>query len=478
MEKKDIFSEGIFSCFARICEIPRESGNEKKISDYIKYMAEEKGCVCMQDERNHNLMVKVSGSKGYENSDPVILQAHMDMVCEKDPSGNHNFETDPIRIGVDGDWIVSEGGTTLGADNGIGVAAMLAILEDESIKHPPLEMAFTVCEETTFEGAESFPAEWITAKKMINLDHAADNEIIAGSCGGVGAAVTIPMDSEECPKGMKPFSITIEGMKGGHSGEDIHRGRGNAILLLFRLIDNEELRLVSVTAGTSRLALPRNAEAIVLAKDSNTVQKLASEMEQTIIREYGELASQMKITVECLSENVKPLTKESSLKALRFVKLVPNGIVNMNGAFDGIVESSCNMGVLNIANGKLEAVCEARGQYQTTVDDIAEKISLLAEMMDGKVEFFAAYAPWEYEHESELRSFACKIYNELFNGMPEVITLHAGLECGMFAEKTDGLDIMSIGPNCEYFHSINERVSISSTRKFYKFLIAMLEKMK
>lgn len=466
----------VLNLFEQLSQIPRESGNEKAVSDWIRDWALERGLEVRQDDI-WDLLITKPASKGYEDHPPVLMQAHIDMVCEKDSDSDHDFSKDPIRFKTDGDWIVSASGTTLGADNGVGVAAAMAVLGDKDLPHPPLEVVFTVQEETTFAGAESVDVSSCKAKRMINLDHADERELIVGSCGGTGVIFTMPLEREgNVPEGKQAFLIRVSGLKGGHSGEDIHRGRGNAINLLLRLLENADVSIVSITGGTNRLAIPREAEAVVFASDAKALQETVAEAEAVFRKEYGQ-APDLAITVESAAETGAPLTEEAFRKIASAVRLYPNGIAQMNGNLEGLVESSDNIGIISTEGDVLTLTSEVRGAYQSTVADITKTIEALAEIMGAEVEYFGGYVPWEFEAESELRNLAVGLYKEMFGGEMKQLALHAGLECGFFAEKIPGLDLISIGPDCQYFHSPQERVSITSIGHFYEFLKALLARL-
>ncbi|MGL4483706.1 MAG: beta-Ala-His dipeptidase [Anaerovoracaceae bacterium] len=489
--------------FEELSKIPRESGHEQAISNWLSQWANDLGLDVTQDA-HFNLLVKKKAAKGYEHCESVLLQAHMDMVCEKTAASPHDFAKDPIQLTRDGDWIVSSDGTSIGADNGIGVATAMAILADTELKHPGIEVAFTVDEESSFLGAETISADLFESKRMINLDHADDREIIAGSCGGTGINFNLPIDYENSFYRKAPvYNVKVCGLKGGHSGEDIHRGRGNAIELLFRLLDESKVRLCQLSGGTNRLAIPREAEAIILVMDEAFFENRVFDMKKVFRKEFGESGSEIDILFEkikvyskiekdnesaksetndvltnCedaeISDKIFPLKESSFLLAKQIVQLFPNGIVKMSSSFEGVVESSINLGIIDIFDGKLSIVAEARGQFQSNVDEIKSKILALQKLCGADVEFFNEYTPWEYKENSSLREKALTIYKELFNEDMEVLIVHAGLECGFFAEKVPEMDIISLGPNCQFFHSPNERVSISSIEKFYWFLITLL----
>lgn len=469
-----VMNHKVLKLFSEISKIPRESGNEKAISDWIKAWAEERNLHVTQDEI-YDLIIKKPASSGFEDHPAVLMQAHTDMVCEKNSDSKHDFAKDPIELEFDGEWIRSASGTTLGADDGIGVAAALAVLDDDELQHPPLEVVFTVQEETTFAGASGVDISGCEAMRMINLDHADERELIVGSCGGTGAEFTMPLEREAgIPAGMKTFRIRLTGLQGGHSGEDIHRGRGNAISLLLRLLEASELRVVSIHGGTNRLAIPREAEAVVLAENEDAANRCVSDAKAIFRKEYSGAAPDLDITLEVEAEAEPPLTGDSFRKLAAVLRLYPNGIVQMNGNLEGLVESSDNIGIVTAEGDRLMLVSEVRGAYRTTVDDIVKTIEALKDMVGAEVRYFDGYVPWEFAAESKLRPLAINTYKELFGGEMKELALHAGLECGFFADKKPGMDIISIGPDCRSFHSPEERVRAESVAHFYELLIEML----
>ena len=472
----DVFENRILSIFRDLNRIPRESGNEKAVSDFIMEWALERGLQAAQDEYS-NLIIRKPASPGCEDHEAVLLQAHMDMVCEKNADSTHDFSKDPIDLKVEGDWLMSARGTTLGADNGIGVAAAMAVLEDSEAHHPPLEVVFTVEEETSFAGAENVDITGLQATRMINLDHAVANQVIAGSCGGTGVELTMPLERcSEVPSGCKGYKVSVKGLLGGHSGEDIHRGRGNAITLLIRLLENPAFKVVSIEGGTNRLAIPREAFALVLAEDDEAVSDAVETWKSAFRREYGSAAPDLDVTFEDAKAGL-PFTSESFRRIAAAVRLYPNGIVNMNGCFESTVESSDNIGIITTEGDELKLVSEVRGAYRTTVDSIVKSIDVLAELLGAKVQLFNGYIPWEYDDCSELKDLALDVYEDMYGSSMECIALHAGLECSFFAEKKPGLDIIAIGPDCLCFHSPEERVNIPSTLRFMEFLKELLRRL-
>lgn len=468
----------VFYFFEEMDKIPRNSGDEKRVSDWILGWAKEQGLDVVQDEY-YNLVIKKGPSPGYEESAPVILQAHLDMVCEKTPESDHDFTKDPITLRVDGDWVSSDCGTSLGADNGIGVAYAMAILEDDQLQHPPLEVIFTVCEESTFDGAANISTDLFAAKRIINLDNAKENQVLAGSCGGTGMNFELPLVWETAPADGVFYKLSLDGMEGGHSGEDIDKGRGNAIELLIRLIRDDEIRLCSMKSGSYRLAIPRDGQCTVMvdADKATYLMEHVSEMKEVFKKEYFAAAPNLDIRVE-KTEAEKVLTAADKEKVLRIVDLYPNGIQKMNGAIPGVVESSNNVGTIEVSEGKLFITAETRGAYMTTVRDVQDKVDSLAAIFGAEVTYFGEYVPWEFNPKSPLRIKAQDVYKEMFGEEMYSLVAHAGIECAMFIEKVPGMDAIAIGPNCEYFHSPGERMSVKSTQKMYGFVIELLKNLK
>lgn len=495
--------------FSQLAEIPRDSGKEKAVSDFLLNWALERGLDAYQDAV-WNLIIKKPGSAGREAEEPVILQAHLDMVCEKDSTSRHNFETDPIPLRMEGDWLTSAAGTTLGSDDGIGVAYIMAVLADETLSHPPIEALLTVQEESTFAGAANVDWSLLLGKRLINLDQSVENEVLCGACGGTGMQMRVPLVQEPIPEDFQTMRVTISGLEGGHSGEDIHRGRGSAIALLARGLQSckenlhgvqgcedglqgskvdgrSKLRIVEFTGGTSRLAISREAGTVfAIAKtDVEACEQLWSELEQQWKKEYETTAKRLHVQVQtgtkesndCKTKKQSCYTAESGEKILAALRLFPDGIQQMNGTFPGTVESSNNLGIVRTEETELVMTAEARGAYASTIEAIRQKVLCLADLLGGTCEFFAAYVPWEYRSDSPLRRLAMDTYREAFRTELKPVVVHAGIECGFFLQAKPELDAISIGPTAQYFHSPKERLQVSSTLREWMFLKELLERM-
>ena len=488
--------------FSQLAEIPRDSGKEKAVSDFLLNWALERGLDAYQDAV-WNLIIKKPGSAGREAEEPVILQAHLDMVCEKDSTSRHNFETDPIPLRMEGDWLTSAAGTTLGSDDGIGVAYIMAVLADETLSHPPIEALLTVQEESTFAGAANVDWSLLLGKRLINLDQSVENEVLCGACGGTGMQMRVPLVQEPIPEDFQTMRVTISGLEGGHSGEDIHRGRGSAIALLARGLQSckenlhglqgskadgrSKLRIVEFTGGTSRLAISREAGTVfAIAKtDVEACEQLWSELEQQWKKEYETTAKRLHVQVQtgtkesndCKTKKQSCYTAESGEKILAALRLFPDGIQQMNGTFPGTVESTNNLGIVRTEETELVMTAEARGAYASTIEAIRQKVLCLADLLGGTCEFFAAYVPWEYRSDSPLRRLAMDTYREAFRTELKPVVVHAGIECGFFLQAKPDLDAISIGPTAQYFHSPKERLQVSSTLREWMFLKELLERM-
>lgn len=466
--------------FEELSQIPRESAHEEEIAEFLMGFAADRGLEAEQDSVN-NVMIRKPGSKGREADEPVILQAHMDMVCEKVPESSHDFRKDPIELIADGDMLRANG-TTLGADDGIGVALAMAALDDDTYSHPPLEVLITVEEETTFKGAANADPKYFRSRRIINLDHAVEHQVLCGSCGGEACHVRIPVETAPAPAGLKAFRLEISGMNGGHSGEDIHRGYGSAIQLLTRMLrcffdELENIHLADIKGGTNRLAISRDAGAVILVapEEEARLGELFDSLSALFRKEYAVTGKDMVITCDSTDAWDEMLTDGSARNIIRLMSIAPDGIQKMNGAIPGIVESSLNIGEIRLIDGEFEFVTEIRGAFRSTVEDILEKLKTCASLFGGRTETHDKYSAWSYDPDSALRAKATEVYRDLFGEELEEIAVHAGIEIGLFMDTFGDLDAISLGPDCWSFHSPDEHMSISSARRDWKFLKALLE---
>jgi len=478
-EIQALCADRVFQHFYEICQIPHGSGNEKGVSDYLLHWARGLGLEAEQD-RVLNVLIRKPASPGREDQPVVMLQAHMDMVCEKAVGVEHDFARDPVRWVIDGDILSTGGRTTLGADDGIGVALAMAILEDGRLSHPALEVLFTVMEEEDFTGAGGFDASKMNASYLINLDNTSDREIICGSCGGMQADIQIPVPFEPTPAGWTTCRLSISGLKGGHSGEDIHRGRGNANILLARLLMAAEAccdyRLAQIRGGSFRLAIPREAEAILCLDPAQipALKETLAGMEAEFRAELAATAQRVTVSLALAPPAERCARPATVITALT---LIPDGIYQMNEVLTGLVDTSDNLGEVYLDPDRLHCVLEIRSARNSLRTYLFQRLERLAALLGGSCRWCSAYPSWEFRPDSHLRQVCSRVYEDMFGFEPRFLTVHAGLEVGYFFQHRLGLDAVSIGPNCRDFHSPTEALEISSVKKVYGYLCRLLAAM-
>lgn len=466
----------VFYYFYQISQIPHGSGNERALSDFIVEWAKRLNLEVEQDSCN-NVFIRKPAAIGYEKASGIMLQAHLDMVCEKAKGVEHDFKKDPIRWYIEDDILSTGGKTTLGADNGIGMALAMAILEDKELKHPPLEVLFTVNEEDDLSGATNFDTSKMRSNYLINLDNGNDTEILCGSCGGMRVDIHIPVISGEVPEGWNSYRLSVSGLKGGHSGEDIHRGRDNANVLLNRMLMVVEeccdFRLGMIRGGSFRLAISRDAEAVVWFDPSHVdmVREKLAEMEAMVRAELLETSGDVVVNLEPVQAPDWGIVPEPVLDA---IALCPDGIYQMNEMISGLVDSSDNLGEIYLNEQELHFIIEIRSARDSRRTYLYQRMQRLARLLGGTCSFSNAYSSWEFHPESKLRELCENIYKKSYGKQPAFQVIHAGLEVGCFFATKSDLDAVSIGPNCWNLHSPREAVSISSTKKIYEYLCNVL----
>lgn len=476
--------ENVFYFFEEICKIPHGSGNEKKISDYILNFGKERNLNCRQDEL-FNVVIKKEGTKGYENKSPIIFQSHIDMVCQKDSDVEHDFLNDGINIVVDGDFITANG-TTLGADNGIGVAYMMALLDSKNIAHPPLEMIFTTEEETGLCGAIGLDVSDIKGKQLINLDTEEWGVLMAGCSGGQRVQINIPIENEEIEKDYTAYKLKVGGVNGGHSGADIILQGGNANCILARVLWELEkklqYKLSTISGGTVDNAICREAEAVIFAKVSSKVsyeeiQKIVKEFEEIIISEYEVDEQNIIISIEKTESNLKCLSQKNKEQFINCMMLIPYGVQTMASGLGNIVESSNNIGIIEMNDDEISIHSAVRSSVKSRLEIIVDKIHTIAKLNDAVAVNSNGYPGWKFNPNSELVSKFKKVFFDMYNEEPVVTAIHAGLECGLFGEKIPNLDMISIGPEMYDVHTTRERVHIESTFKIWELVKATLKEL-
>lgn len=471
----------VFKFFEEICGIPHGSGNMDAISSYCESFAKDRGLFCIRDDSN-NVLIKKDGSAGCEGAAPLLLQGHLDMVCEKnfDFDPRFDFKKDSLRLSVMDDMVYAQG-TTLGGDDGIAVAYMLAILDDDSLKHPPLECLFTTDEEVGMEGMAAFDTSNIKARRMINLDNETEGEILVSSAGGRKVKCHIPI--RHVKKSGLAYDIVICGLLGGHSGSEIDKYRGNANLLMGRLLhyisDKVPFSLYYLKGGLQDNAIPREAKASVIIdeKDAQALEDLVADFEQTIINEYRRIEDNIMIYCEQKGKSTEStLTSKTMERVIFMLMTIPDGITKMCPEAESIVQTSSNAGIVRLRDDYFSLIVSIRSSIRSEKNALADKIKYLTETIGGEYIEESDYPAWEYKERSALRDITVEVYEELFNKKPRVTSIHAGLECGIIYDKINGMDIISIGPDIEDIHTPKEKLSIESAKRTWQLLVKVMER--
>ncbi len=472
--------EKLFYFFEEITKIPRGSGNEEAIAKWIEKFAIERGLFCVRDDVN-NVFIRTEATKGYENEPAVLLQGHTDMVCEKNSDVDFDFEHDAINIYVDEHGFLRAKGTTLGADNGVAVAMMLALLDGECEEHPAVECLFTTEEETGLDGAKAFDYSVVKARRMINLDSEDDGEVVVGCAGGNFHKVTLPLSL--CTFSGTAVKISIGGLMGGHSGANINSGRANANKLLGRAllqIGNVcGLNLVSIEGGSKDNAIPREASAALSVSDvkkfGEIFEKIACEIKNELSGEDGGFFMKWEVCENC-EKCEKMADDESTCRIISFISSVQNGVLAMSTNIDGLVEFSRNLGIISTEGDKVSFIFSARSAIDSRLDFAAAEIESLARIFGGSSEQMGRYPGWEFAKISPLRKKYLDIFRKMNGYDPSVNVIHAGLECGIIKSHIPNMDIISIGPGMRDIHSPDEALDLASFEKTWKIVCAMLKK--
>ena len=478
-EIKNLKPECIWRNFDALTQVPRPSGHLEKVQQYLLDFAKKVGVEAFKDEAE-NIVMRKPATPGMENRKTVILQAHMDMVPQKEQTSTHNFETDPIQTYIDGDWVKAKG-TTLGADDGLGVAAIMAVMEAKDLKHGPIEALITSDEETGMYGANNLPAGELTGEILLNLDTEQEGELIIGSAGGLDITATLDYQEAESDKDDIAVRITVKGLKGGHSGLEIGEGRGNANKMLVRIvreaIADDEARLASWHGGNMRNAIPREAEAVLTLPKENKadLMELVADYKETFNDEYKGIEGEIDVTVEDVELPAHVVPQEIQDNLVDAVYAAHNGVWRYIPSMPNIVETSSNLAIVDIDGGKAAVKILARSSSETKKDELATSLESCFNMAGMKVEFSGGYGGWDPNTDSELIKVMRRIYNELFNEEPTVQVVHAGLECSIILSKYPGLDICSFGPTLLSPHTPTERAYWPSATKFWDLLVKTLE---
>ena len=470
----------VFKYFEEISQIPRGSGNEKEISDYLRKFGEDLGLETIQDEAL-NIIIRKPATKGYENAPGVVLQGHMDMVCEKNKGTNHDFTKDPLQLRIDGDYIYATD-TTLGADNGIAVAMGLAVLASNDIEHPALEVLVTVDEEAGMSGAMALDGNLVKGKYILNLDSEEEGHLLVSCAGGVTALSTIPVEFTDADSSKVAYSLEIKGLLGGHSGMDIIKQSANSNKLLGRLLNliSIDFDLAKVEGGSKNNAIPRESDCVLMINPSDK-ETFISDVERitaTFKHEFSTSDPGLEVICNETTSPSKVLNCDSKSRVISMLNIIPNGIQTMSMDIENLVESSTNIGVLRTTDSAVTFECAVRSSVGSLKTDITNRVELLTKQLNGTLQLISDYPAWEYAKNSQLEKMCIDAYKNLTGNEPIIMALHAGLECGLLLEKMPHAEAISFGPNMYDVHTPNEHLSISSTENTWKFLLAVLKSMK
>lgn len=471
--------ERVWYYFNEICKIPRPSKKEKRISDWLVEFGKKNNLETEKDTVG-NVIIRKPATKGKEKSKAVVLQSHMDMVCEKNASTVHDFDNDPIQPVVDGEWVKARG-TTLGADDGIGMAAQLAVLDSKDIEHGPIECLFTVDEETGLTGAFALQPGFVKGKILLNLDSEDEGQLFIGCAGGKDTSITFSYIKNKVPADMIPYKISVTGLKGGHSGDDINKGLGNAVKLMNRFLLNASdkfgVRFSKFDGGNLRNALAREAFAFVVvpSANKNKLIEYACSYNEIIKNELHVTEPDLKFVIEDSEAPAFIIDSDTQFRLLNSLQACPHGVIAMTADMPGLVETSTNLASVKTGDGKIFVQTSQRSSIESSKDDIALMVASVFRLAGAEVKHGEGYPGWKPDLNSEILKLMKGCYKKLFNKEPQVLAIHAGLECGVIGEKYPGMDMISFGPTLRGVHAPDERINIESVQLFWKLLIESLK---
>ena len=470
----------VWKYFSEILEIPRPSKKEEKIIEYLLNFAQEQKLEALKDDAG-NVLIRKPATKGMEDRASVILQSHVDMVCEKNSDVEHDFDADPINAFIDGEWVTAKG-TTLGADDGIGIAAQLAILASTTIKHGPIECLFTVDEETGLTGAFELKPNFFKSQILLNLDSEDEGELFIGCAGGIDTVITFAFETEKVPSDFEAFQIAVTGLKGGHSGDDIDKGLGNSIKIINRFLwkgtNKYDLRISSIDGGNLRNAIPREAFAtfVIHKDDVKSMKEMFEGFHDDVISEYQTVEPKLSIKLKPAEMPQWVIDEPTQYDLLNALYACPHGVIAMSKQISGLVETSTNLAAIKIIqDNQILVTTSQRSSIDSSRADIANMVESVFRLANANVVHTGGYPGWAPNTNSEILNITKKSYKNLFSVEPIVRAIHAGLECGLFLEKYPTLDMISFGPTIKGAHSPDERINIETTDKFWKLLLDVLE---
>lgn len=477
MDIKHLEPKKVFHWFYELNQVPRCSGEEKEVSDFLVEFAKKRNLQVFQDEI-HNVIIKKSGTKGYENLDPVIIQGHMDMVCVKGNNSSHDFTKDPIEMIVEGD-LLRANDTSLGSDDGIAVAFALAILDSDDLKHPPLEILITTNEETGMDGVHGLSSEHLQGKTLLNIDSEEEGIFLVSCAGGATQVIRFKVEKEDNQG--TGLELSISGLKGGHSGMEIIKQRGNANKLMGRLLDHirrkSHITLSSISGGTKHNAITNIAKASFLAEDLDGIKDRVEKFSKSLKEEYRVEDPALKVEIKEV-EIDKTYTKQLSEDLIDYLIMSPNGVQYMSKDIEGLVQTSLNLAIIEEKEGEIVITTSVRSASSTSLREILRVLEIIGKRTGATIEELGNYPAWQYDENSKIRDKALEVYRSLFKEEAEVSAIHAGLECGLLKEILPDTDMISFGPNIFDVHTEKENISISSAGRIWEFLVALLESMK
>ncbi|KGK21326.1 aminoacyl-histidine dipeptidase [Vibrio navarrensis] len=469
----------LWQFFDKICSIPHPSKHEEALAQYIVTWATEQGLEVRRDPTG-NVFIKKPATAGMENKKGVVLQAHIDMVPQKNEDTDHDFTRDPIQPYIDGEWVTAKG-TTLGADNGIGMASCLAVLASSEIKHGPLEVLLTIDEEAGMTGAFGLEAGWLEGEILLNTDSEQEGEVYMGCAGGINAELLFDIQREALPQGYVARQLILKGLKGGHSGCDIHTGRGNANKLMARFLAghaNElDMRLIEFRGGSLRNAIPREAFVTVALPEEN-LNKLAELFEfytELLKSELGKVETNLVTFNQEASSDAQVLLMADQQRLIAALNACPNGVMRMSDEIEGVVETSLNVGVIKTEENKVSVLCLVRSLIDSGRTQVESMLKSIAELAGARIELSGAYPGWKPDADSEIMAIFRDMYQSIYGHKPNIMVIHAGLECGLFKKPYPHMDMVSFGPTIKFPHSPDEKVKIDTVQLYWDQMVALLE---
>ena len=469
--------KSVFGFFEEMCAIPHGSGNTKAVSDWLVAFARERGLEVHQDRMNNVIIIK-EAAPGYENAEPVIIQGHIDMVCEKAPDCTRDMEREGLDLAVEGDTVYARG-TTLGGDDGIAVAMALAVLDDGNLLHPRVEAVFTADEEIGMLGAMELDVTPLRGRRMLNLDSEVEGVFTVSCAGGNMTRCFLPLT--RVPFDGTALTVKVGGLQGGHSGTEIHKGRGNSNLLMGRVLlavsQETALRLISVNGGMKDNAIPMETTAVLLAENAETARKVCERLDRELKKEYRVTDPGVFVSLTQGGKGL-PMDVDSTARVLCLLSCVPDGVQTMSADIPGLVQTSLNLGILTTDEETLAASFCVRSSVASQKEMLVARLRCLTAQLGGTVEIRGDYPGWEYRPDSALRELLVEIFTRQYGYSPKIEAIHAGLECGMFSGKLPGLDCVSLGPDLTEIHTCREKMHISSVQRVWTFLVEALRRMK